>query len=88
MCSSDLEEGLEPWRVKEVWLYAHHTPDHWVDITDTFPKKMAALNAHVSQVAHNTELEKLIREWGERNAGVGGLPTGRLAEAFKIVNTD
>ena len=82
------EEGLEPWRVKEVWLYAHHTPDHWVDITDTFPKKMAALNAHVSQVAHNTELEKLIREWGERNAGVGGLPTGRLAEAFKIVNTD
>ena len=62
--------------------------DHWVDITDTFPKKMAALNAHVSQVAHNQELEQLIREWGERNAGVGGLPTGRLAEAFKIVNTD
>ena len=62
------EEGLEPWRVKEVWLYAHHTPDHWVDITDTFPKKMAALNAHVSQVAHNTELEKLIREWGDRKS--------------------
>ena len=30
------EEGLEPWRVKEVWVYAHHSPDYWVDITDTF----------------------------------------------------
>ena len=82
------EEGLEPWRVKEVWLYAHHSPDHWVDITQTFPKKIAALNAHVSQTAHNKELEKMVREWGERNAGVGGLPMGQIAEAFKIVNTD
>jgi LmbE family N-acetylglucosaminyl deacetylase len=82
------EEGLEPWRVKEVWVYAHHSPDSWVDITDTFEKKMAALNAHVSQTAHNTELERMVREWGERNAGVAGLPVGRIAEAFKIVNTD
>jgi LmbE family N-acetylglucosaminyl deacetylase len=82
------EEGLDPWRVKEVWLYAHHTPDHWVDITESFPTKIAALNAHVSQTAHNAELERLVREWGERNAGVGGLPVGRLAEAFRIVNTD
>jgi LmbE family N-acetylglucosaminyl deacetylase len=82
------EEGLEPWRVKEVWVYAHHSPDYWVDITETFPKKMAALNAHVSQTAHNKELENMVREWAERNAGVGGLPVGHLAEAFKIVNTD
>ena len=82
------EEGLEPWRVKEVWVYAHHSPDYWVDITETFPKKMAALNAHVSQTAHNKELERMVREWAERNAGVGGLPVGHLAEAFKIVNTD
>ena len=83
-----LDEGLEPWRVKEVWVYAHHSPDYWVDITETFPKKMAALNAHVSQTAHNKELERMVREWAERNAGVGGLPVGHLAEAFKIVNTD
>ena len=82
------EEGLEPWRVKEVWVYAHHSPDYWVDITDTFDKKMAALDTHVSQTAHNKELRKMVREWGERNAGVGGLPVGRIAEAFKIVNTD
>jgi LmbE family N-acetylglucosaminyl deacetylase len=83
-----LDEGLEPWRVKEVWVTAHATPDHWVDITDTFPLKMAALHSHVSQTAHNTELENMVREWGQRNAAMAGLAEGRIAEAFKIVNTN
>jgi hypothetical protein len=30
----------------------------------------------------------MVREWGERNAAAAGLPQGRLAEAFKIVNTN
>jgi hypothetical protein len=30
----------------------------------------------------------MVREWGYRNAGIGGLPNGRIAEAFKIVNTN
>lgn len=81
-------EKLEPWKVKEVWLMAHHSPDHWVDITENFPLKMAALKAHVSQTAHNDELEKMVREWGERNAAAAGFEKGALAEAFKIVNTD
>ncbi len=29
----------------------------------------------------------MVREWGQRNASMGGLPEGRIAEAFKIVNT-
>jgi hypothetical protein len=33
-------------------------------------------------------LEEMLREWGQRNAGIGGLSEGRIAEAFKIVNTD
>ena len=83
-----LDEGLEPWRVKEVWVTSMITPNHYVDITDTFPNKMAALHAHVSQTAHNAELEKMVREWGERNAEAGGLPVGRIAEAFRVVNTN
>ena len=63
-------------------------PDHWVDITDTFPLKVAALKAHASQTAHNSELENMVREWGQRNAGAGGLPEGRIAEGFKIMNTN
>jgi LmbE family N-acetylglucosaminyl deacetylase len=79
---------LQPWRVKEVWVSAYATPDHFVDITDTFDLKIKALQAHASQTAHNPELENMVREWGQRNAGLGGLPEGRIAEAFKIVNTN
>lgn len=81
-------EGFEPWRVREVWVTGSPNPNHFVDITDTFDKKMAALHSHVSQTAHNKELENMVRGWGERNAESHGLPAGRIAEIFKIVNTD
>ena len=81
-------EGFEPWRVREVWVTGSPNPNHFVDITDTFDKKMAALRAHVSQTAHNKELETMVRGWGERNAQSQGLAEGRIAEIFKIVNTD
>ena len=83
-----LDAGIQPWRVKEVWVTAHATPDHFVDITDYFHLKMAALHEHVSQTAHNAELENMVRAWGERNAAAGGLAEGRIAEAFKIVDTN
>ena len=44
-----------------------------------------------NDLSHRHSANVLIvsgREWGERNAGVAGLPVGRIAEAFKIVNTD
>lgn len=86
---TDLKEaGFEPWRVREVWMTGSPTPNHFVDITDTFSKKMAALHAHVSQTAHNKELEKMVREWGERNAQAQGLATGRVVEVFKVISTD
>ena len=81
-------EGFEPWRVREVWVTGSPNPNHFVDITEAFDKKMAALRAHVSQTAHNKELENMVRGWGERNAQSQGLAEGRIAEIFKIVNTD
>jgi len=82
------DEGLMPWRVKEVWVTAFPNPDHFVDITDTFDLKMKTLHAHASQTAHNEELENLVKEWGMRNAEAAGFPEGRIAEAFRIVNTN
>jgi hypothetical protein len=49
---------------------------------------MKALRSHASQTSHNKELENMVREWGQRNAGIAGLPDGRIAEAFKIINTN
>lgn len=86
---TDLKDaGFEPWRVREVWMTGSPTPNHFVDITETFDKKMAALHSHVSQTAHNKELENMVREWGQRNAEAQGLPAGKIVEIFKVINTD
>jgi len=80
-------EGLEAWTVREVWFSGGPSPDHLVDITDTFDRKLAALRAHTSQTSHLDNLEGTLRGWLGANARAGGLPDGRLAEAFTIVRT-
>ena len=82
-----LDEHLEAWTVPEVWLLASPTPDHYVDITDRFDAKVAALRAHDSQTGHMGDLEERIRGWMTAQAQQAGLPEGRLAEAFMIVGT-
>lgn len=81
------EEGLAPWTVREVWVAASDAADHWVDITDTFPRKIEALKQHVSQTGHVETLEEMVRGWGALNAEKGGLPLGRISESYKIVST-
>ena len=81
------DEGLEPWTVDEVWLMAHHTNSHHVDITNTFGRKLAALHAHTSQTGHMDELETMLRGWSAQMADRAGWPTGRLAESFHVVPT-
>jgi LmbE family N-acetylglucosaminyl deacetylase len=82
------EEGLEPWTVREVWIMAHPTVDHFVEITDTFDRKIAALHAHRSQTEHMGEkMPEMVRGWGTMVAQRAGLPEGRLAEAFKVITT-
>ena len=61
--------------------------DHYVDITDVFDRKLAALRAHVSQTAHMDDLEGMLRGWLGANAVAAGLADGRLAEGFRIVST-
>lgn len=80
------EENLEPWTVREVWLMASPQADQYVDVTETFDKKLAALRAHESQTAE-MELEKLLRMWLSRQASLANLPEGRLAEAFQVLGT-
>jgi LmbE family N-acetylglucosaminyl deacetylase len=79
--------GLEAWTVREIWYAGGPGPDHFVDITDTFARKLAALRAHVSQTSHLTGFEDLIRDRLAMVAKAGGLPEGRLAEAFSVFST-
>jgi LmbE family N-acetylglucosaminyl deacetylase len=80
-------EGLAPWSVREVWVMASPAPSHYVDITEVFGRKIAALRAHESQVGHMTGLEGRMREWFSRTAAQAGLPDGHLAESFQRLDT-
>lgn len=81
------DENLEDWAVPEVWVMGSPTPNHWVDITDRFDRKLKALRAHESQTAHMDDLDERVRGWMRMQAERGGLPEGRLAEAFMVVST-
>jgi LmbE family N-acetylglucosaminyl deacetylase len=80
-------EGLAPWTVREVWISGSPSPTHFVDVTATFGRKVAALRAHVSQTGQMADLEERIRTMLSRNADRGGLPEGQLAEVFQILDT-
>jgi LmbE family N-acetylglucosaminyl deacetylase len=81
------DEKLEPWTVREVWISGSPTPTTYVDITETFPRKVAALRSHVSQISDPDGLEEFLRGWLGRAAAQAGLPDGRLAEAFQVLQT-
>jgi LmbE family N-acetylglucosaminyl deacetylase len=82
-----LDQGLEPWTVREIWYVGGPDPDHPVDVTDTFHLKMAALRAHASQVSHLDGLDAMIRDRLATVARATGLPEGRLGEAFSVFST-
>jgi LmbE family N-acetylglucosaminyl deacetylase len=81
------DEGLEEWTAREVWIAGGPTPNHYVDVTDTFPRKLAALRAHESQVGGRENLEEMLRGWLSRAATAGGMPEGHLAEMFQVLDT-
>ena len=82
-----LDEGLQPWTVEELWVMAHPSPNTFIDTTDYFENKIAALRSHKSQVDHMDDLTDRIRMWGGMTAQQAGYPEGRLAEAFYVTST-
>jgi LmbE family N-acetylglucosaminyl deacetylase len=78
-------EKLEPWTVREVWISGSPAPTHYVDITDSFGRKIAALRSHASQISDPAGLEERLRGWLGSAAVAGGLPAGSLAESFQVL---
>ncbi len=82
-----LADGLEPWAVRELWLMAAPNPNRVVDTTDQLERKMQALLAHESQHPDPAAMEKRVRARSAATAERLGLPKGRFAEAFLVVET-
>lgn len=78
---------LEAWVVPETWVMGMERSNTYIDITETFDRKMAALHAHASQHPEPDGLDEMVRAWNTANAQLGGLEADRLAEAFWVLQT-
>ena len=76
-------DGLGPHSVEEVLLWGSEEPDAFIDVSETFDLKMAALRCHSSQVDRYWDaVEQRVRERAEKMGEDNGMP---LAEAFRRV---
>jgi LmbE family N-acetylglucosaminyl deacetylase len=84
-----LAEGHEAWTVPETWITTNEGPNHYVDTTDFFDRKVKALLSHVSQTEHMGEdgIRERIGGWNGQLAKEAGFPDGHMAEAFKVMDT-
>src|SRR5918995_1583958 len=53
------DEGLEPWKVRQVLLTGVEEPNLWVDVEGTFEVGLRAILAHASQVDPDTVGERM-----------------------------
>ncbi len=81
------DDALEPWTVGQLWMPIRSDANVYVDITDGFDRKIAALMSHVSQIPDPERIETMLREWAAGNAALAGLAEGRYAELFRAVDT-
>ena len=74
-----LAEGLEPHKVRELWVMDRENADQYVDVTEHIETAVEALQAHASQVSPE-DADKYLKGWrSEIGAEVGF----QYAEAFK-----
>ena len=81
-----LKEGLEPWSVPKIWVMSHHSPSHYLDMTEKVELKFQALECHKSQTAHVLDLRERVTSWMSMASKAANLPEGKFAEMFFEVN--
>ncbi|HEX2140647.1 MAG TPA: PIG-L deacetylase family protein [Candidatus Limnocylindria bacterium] len=74
-----IDEGLEPWKVRQVLVTGVERPNLWIDVGETLETGMRALRCHVSQVDDWEAVETRILE---RTAEAGRAVALERAQAF------
>jgi LmbE family N-acetylglucosaminyl deacetylase len=73
-----LDEGLEPFSVREIYLWSASDVNYEVDITDVLDIKFEALSKHETQIGNMEELRgRLMQFWRD--------PDGRYVERFRRI---
>ncbi|MDQ6682819.1 MAG: PIG-L family deacetylase [Chloroflexota bacterium] len=79
-----IDEGLEPWKVRQVLLTGVEQPNLWIDVADTFELGLEAIRRHASQIGDESVFER-VRE----RAQLAGEPQGiGLAQAFLSIKLE
>jgi LmbE family N-acetylglucosaminyl deacetylase len=71
-----LAEGLEPHKVKAIYIWGSERANYDVDITDVIDQKVEALRCHASQFSDDF-IEMILERWKTRE--------GRYVESFRRV---
>ncbi len=74
-----IDEGLEPWKVRQVLVTGVERPNLWIDVSGTLEAGLSALRCHVSQLPDWGEVEARVRERVAEAGRPVGLP---MAQAF------
>jgi LmbE family N-acetylglucosaminyl deacetylase len=82
-----LSEGLEPWKVQEVWLGWTNEPNHFQDVTGFMERKLSALGDHASQVKGG--MLGFFEQWLPLEAEENGKKIGvQHAEGFRVLHLE
>ncbi len=84
------EAGLAAFRLPWLWLFAgpEARENHFVDVTGHVDAKLAAIRIHASQHPDLEGMERAVRGMLAHNASRAGMPRGRSAEAFHVVEVN
>ena len=77
-----LDEGLDAWKVAELYLWSTNEANQLVDIGATIERKVAALAHHASQFRHFDDVARWVRR---RSEELGERAGYRAAEGFRRV---
>ena len=78
-------EGLAKHNVRRLYLFWSNHPSARVDVTATLHKKVAALEAHASQLEEPEKIEGWVRESAAERGKLIGV---QYAEAFRVIVVD
>lgn len=79
-----LDEGLEPHKVRAVFIHGSESPDTFIDISDVLGVKLAALKEHRTQMG-TWDPTEMITGWARMQGAPRKL---EAAESFRLMRLD
>jgi LmbE family N-acetylglucosaminyl deacetylase len=83
-----LVDGLEPHKVREVFMSTQQGADVWIDVTECFERKLEGLRQHKSQVGDRfDQVVERVKERSRAMTRAQNLPY-EFAEGYKYFRLD